>query len=135
MSYCQRWIPERAKPMKQHSMEERTQEGWFKSGITPDQYYSVEFSLAGHDCPYQFKIWTVEPASMYVLVKEDSKILECLKVGDVVKPKYYTTDSLNPTRHLNTRIKCITKEDQGRFKGHFLVGLSILEELSKGTTH
>ena len=113
--------------MKEYAAENKDPSSWFKSGIPFDEYYSVEFSIHGHHLPYQFKIWNMAPQSMYVLVNANSKILEVLKVGDVVKPKYYTTDSLCPTKHLETEIKYITKEDHGRFKGHFLIGLAIIE--------
>jgi hypothetical protein len=63
---------------------------------------------------------------MCVLIKEDSVVLQHLKEGDIVDMKYYSSDSLSPTEHLQTEIRHITKDDEGRFKGHFLVGLCIL---------
>jgi hypothetical protein len=44
-----------------------------------------------------------------------------------MKMKYYTRDTFCPTRLMDTRIRHITKEDQGRFKGHCLVGLAVAE--------
>ena len=92
-----------------------------------DQYHSVEFSL--HDCAftYQFKIWDISTKGICVLVKEDSDLLNHLKVGDILDLKYYTTDSSKPTEYLKTEIKHITKDDTGRFKELYLVGLSISE--------
>ena len=100
-----------------------------------DEYYSVELALEGLTYLHQFRIWIIPNGSMCVLVKENSEILGSLKVGDVVRMKYYTMDSLCPTRDLHTEIKHITKEEQGRFKGHYVVGLSILEDQFTETLH
>ena len=93
-----------------------------------DQYYSVEFSLSGCSFVYQFKIWNISLKGICVLVKEDSDLLNHVKVGDILNLKYYTTDSSKPIEFLNTEIKHITKDEQGRFKGIHLVGLAILEK-------
>jgi len=93
-----------------------------------DRYYSVEFSIREAAYVYQFKIWDISPKGICVLVKEDSDLLNYLKVGDIFNLKYYTTDSSRPTEYLKTEIKHITKDDTGRFKELYLVGLSILEK-------
>lgn len=93
-----------------------------------DQYYSVEFSVSGAAFVYQFKIRDISPKGICVLVKEDSDLLHHLQVGDILTLKYYTTDSSKPVEYLKTEIRHITKDDTGRFKGVYLVGLSILED-------
>ena len=95
-----------------------------------DRYYRVEFSIRDSAYVYQFKIWDISPKGICVLVKEDSDLLNHLKVGDILDLKYYTTESSKPTECLKTEIKHITKDDTGRFKGLYLVGLSILENQS-----
>lgn len=97
-----------------------------------DQYYSVEFQSINFNSLYQFKLWNLGQESMCVLVKENSGILERLRVGDILNMKYYTTDSNCPTTHQETEIKYIKKEDNGRFRGHFLIGLAILENGNEG---
>ena len=92
-----------------------------------DQYYSVEFSLRGCSFVYQFKIWNISSKGICVLVKEDSDLLNHVKVGDILNLRYYPADSSQPGELLETEIKHITKDEQGRFKGVYLVGLSILE--------
>ena len=91
-----------------------------------DQYYSVELALSGCSFVYQFRIWNISSKGICVLVKEDSDLLNHVKVGDILNLKYYTTDSSKPIEFLKTEIKHITKDEQGRFKGVYLVGLSIL---------
>ena len=110
-----------------YSMENRSQESWFKTVVPFDQFYSVEFSVPEDSCLHQFKVWNMTPESICVLVKENSKILGSLKVGDIMNLKYYTTDKHNPIKQLNTEIRYIRKEDNGRLQGHFLIGLAILE--------
>lgn len=67
---------------------------------------------------------------MCIAVKADSGLLKHLSVGDVLNIKYYPTDSSRPAEYLKTQIRHITKDEQGRFKEHFLVGLLILERQS-----
>jgi len=91
------------------------------------QYYSVEFSINAHCVPYQFRIWNIASMPMCVLVKEDSHILPLLKAGDTLNLKYYSPGSPHSTEYLKTAIRDITKDNHGRFKNHYLVGLEILE--------
>jgi hypothetical protein len=93
----------------------------------PDNYYSAEFLVEGVDVLYQFKIWDVAPSSLSVLVNEKSQILPCLKVGDTLKVKYYSNESGYPKDYQKTAIRHITRNDEGRLKGHILVGLEIIE--------
>jgi len=92
-----------------------------------DRYHSVEFSLSGSAFVYQFKIWDLSSKGICVLVKEDSDLLNHLNVGDIFNLKYYKNDSSQPIEYLRTEIRHINKDDKGRFKGLYLVGLSILE--------
>ena len=61
-----------------------------------------------------------------MVVKEDSDIIKHLKVGEILDLRYQKSDSSNQSEYLKTEIMHITK-DRERFKGHFLVGLSISE--------
>jgi hypothetical protein len=90
------------------------------------KYHSVEFSIDGLCVPHQFRIWNIASTPMCVLVGEDSGILPLLSVGDTLNLKYYPTGSVYSTEYMKTAIQHITKHDQGRFKGHYLVELQIL---------
>ena len=96
---------------------------------TVGQYYSAELELDGVDYPYQFKIWNTGSNLMCFLVKEGSDVLPRLKVGDTLEMKYYSADSTRSSEHKKTAIRDIAKNDQGRFKGHYLVALEILGSL------
>jgi len=93
-----------------------------------DRYHSVEFSLSGSAFVYQFKIWDLSSKGICVLVKEDSDLLNHLNVGDIFNLKYYKNDSSQLIEYLRTEIRHINKDDKGRFKGLYLVGLSILQD-------
>ncbi|MBW2019856.1 MAG: hypothetical protein JRI58_03220 [Deltaproteobacteria bacterium] len=92
------------------------------------EYHSVEFRTEDMAFLYQFKIWNISSKGMCLLVREDSDVLKHLKVGDILNMKYRTDDLSSPAEKLKTEIKHITKQDQGPFKGHYLVGLLILEK-------
>jgi len=121
--------------MKAYAMENVSQENWLEPGVPIERYYSVEISTNELELLHQFKIWNIEPESMCVLVKADSEILKSLKVGDTMMMRYYTMDALCPATDLETKIRHITKEDHGRFKGHYLVRLEILDNQFEPKIH
>ena len=100
----------------------------YESRTEVDKYYSVELSIPDASLGYQFKIWNLSSRGMCIVVKEDSDLLKHLEVGNILKMKYYPTDSSCPAEYLKTQIKHITKDQQGRFRNHALVGLFILEK-------
>jgi hypothetical protein len=90
------------------------------------QYHSVEFSIKGLELPYQVRIWDNAAESMSILVREDSNVLQHLKVGDTLDSKYYSSGSVYPSENMRTLIRDITKNNKGRLKGHYLIGLKIV---------
>ncbi len=97
------------------------------SGVGPEDYYSAEFGVDGLDVSYQFKIWEKAPKAVSVLVKENSGILQILKVGALLNVKYYSSNSAYPSDWQKTAVRHIIWNDQGRLRGHYLVGLEIVE--------
>ena len=110
----------------QNTYEEAERRSVDRSAV--DQYSIVEFSVEGLAHLYQFKIWNISPLGVGVLVTPGSEVLKHLKVGDILNMKYYRQQPSEEPEQLKTEIKHITKDDQGRFKGSYLVGLSILEK-------
>jgi hypothetical protein len=121
--------------MKSYAMENASQENWLEANLPLEEFYSVEIPLDGLEFLHQFKIWNSDPETVFVVVKEESEILPCLRVGDTIKMKYYIMDPASPPKYLPTKIKHITKEDQGRFKGHVVIGLDILEDKAERNIH
>lgn len=93
----------------------------------PDKYYSVQFSVKELAYIYQFKIWNVSSRGICILINEESEILQYLKVGDRIEMKYYLTESHGTTEAFMTEVRHITKNFEGRFKGHYSVGLLMLD--------
>ncbi len=92
-----------------------------------DDYYSVEFSVAGIEVVYQFKIWNVSSRGMCLLVRQNSDILRHLRVGDTIEMKFYKSDATKPSEYIKMQISHITKDEVGKFKDHFLVGLCVAQ--------
>ena len=92
------------------------------------KYSSVEFSTNKEALTYQFKIRDIASSGIGILVNEGSAVLKSLKVGDVLNMKYYPLNLADQPEYIDTEIKHITKDEKGRFKGHYLVGLLVLEK-------
>ena len=93
-----------------------------------DKYYSVQFTAKGLAHFYQFKLWNMSPSGLCILVKEKSEILAHLNIGDVLEMTYYLADAQGANETLQTQIKHVTRNEDGRFQGHYLVGLSIIDK-------
>jgi hypothetical protein len=91
-----------------------------------DQHQSVEFSVDDIGVPYRFRIWHIHPHSNAILIRTDSNILSHLQVGARLKMKYYSPGEAFPDGVRETTIKEISREEEGRFKGHCLVDLEPL---------
>jgi hypothetical protein len=93
-----------------------------------DQYHCVEFQIYTIGSFYQFKIWDISNKGMCILVKENSAVMNHIKIDDVIEMKYYPKESSASIESIKTQIRHITKSEHGRFKGHYLIGLSILDK-------
>ncbi|QTA85591.1 PilZ domain-containing protein [Desulfonema magnum] len=105
---------------------------FFEKRVEPrtiiEQYYSVQFSIEEVGSVYQFILQDISPGGLCILIKEDSVILNYLKIGDVLRMKYYPIELLSQTDFIKTEIRHITKKKTGRFRGYLAVGLKILEK-------
>jgi hypothetical protein len=99
-----------------------------ESGTFLDEFYSVQFSLNGKGSSYIFKLRNISLNGPCILVKKDSSVLKQLKVGDVLNMKYNPSEFSGPSKSLKTQIT--SKNSNNRFADHFLVELSIIDNLS-----
>jgi hypothetical protein len=113
--------------MKEHSVSNMLVERRAEPRKQVDQCYSVKFSIDGSNVSYQLKILNKAIKSMYFLLKDNTDLFRRLNVGDILNMEYYQTDITYPSEYLKTVIRHITKKRQARLKGHYLVGLDILE--------
>jgi hypothetical protein len=121
--------------MKQYAVAHRSVERGSGPRKRLDQYYSVEIPVDALGVVYQFKICAIDSPCIFIVVTENSGILPWLKVGERLNMKYYSTDVLSPVDYLDTQIRTITKQDQARFKAHYLVGFEILARQDHDTIH
>ena len=91
-----------------------------------DKFFSVQFSLNEKGPVYLFKLRDKSTNEPCILVKEDSCVSEQLEVGDILYMEYNSPGLSKPNKLLKTQI--ISKNSHNLFTGHFLVGLSIVEE-------
>jgi hypothetical protein len=91
------------------------------------EYHSVEFYPETHACAYQFRLWNLSSEGVCFLVKKESFVLDALNIGDVLDMKFYGPDDSQAPKTFKAEIRHITWKEEGRFKSHYLVGLSILE--------
>jgi len=92
-------------------------------------FYSVEFEVKDLSCRYQFRIRRNGAGEMFVLIREDSRLVNLLRVGDMLKMTYYSVASPYPAGTLKTMVCGVSRQRQGRFKGHCTVALDIREEI------
>ena len=92
-----------------------------------DQYFSIEFSISKMLPVHQFKIRDLSPSGIGILVNESSAVLDHLEAGSVLEMKYNPKDLSDLPEYLKTEICHITKVEEGKYKGHYLVGMLILE--------
>ena len=98
-----------------------------KEQRTNAEISSVEFSVNAFALAYQFKIIETSNSGMSILIKEGSAILEHLKEGQVLDMKYYPEDETVAPKVLKTKIMHITRSDSNRLRGHFQVGIQLME--------
>jgi hypothetical protein len=98
-------------------------------------FYSVEFALDQPNMLYQFKIWNSEREPMFMIVREDSAIIESLHTGHECDMKFYSHDKKYPTARHRARIDRITKDSEGRFRDHWRVALEIVDSERSAQLH
>jgi hypothetical protein len=125
----------RGRKMENFAMTPRSLESLpEKPGQLP-RFHSVEFSIDGLEFAYQFKLWNMDSDSMHIIIKEGSDILNRLKTGNKLNIKYYSDNVSYPVTQLSTEISYVTKAGDGRFRGHYIVGLSVAEHPQESIAH
>ena len=91
-----------------------------------NKYHSVEMKLSSLPI-YLFKLKDISSNGACFLVKEGSAILKHLKAGQFLNMRYHSDEEMEPTAVFKSKIKHITKIEEKSYKGHYLVGINILE--------
>jgi hypothetical protein len=106
---------------------EKKSERRTENRIFDNLYHSVLISKREFELSYHFRLRNFSTKGMCILVREDSKIMEHLRVGEVLDMQFYPLKESDPIEYSKAEIKHISKDDGGRFPGHYLVGLNKLE--------
>jgi len=92
--------------------------------------HMVVFSFPGVPL-YQLKAKEISETGIGVIVKPDSKFLSLIEIGQEMNIELLTPQE---SRHIqgfySARIAHITTLEEGRFKGHKLVGLELISKNS-----
>jgi hypothetical protein len=114
--------------MESEQKDKRFKERRAKHRRTQLRNYRVEIKLVGAPI-YQFRVNDVSSDGAGILIKEDSKFLNMIKVGQIVEADFISPEDTDPTGNHKVEVRHITKPNEGKYKGHYLVGLSILEKV------
>lgn len=96
-----------------------------------NQFYSVEINFDGSCLMNQFVIYDISEEGLCLLIEENSQLLDNIEVGGVYKMKYYPLNLLDNVKYIETEISHITKANKKKFDGHYMVGLSIKNNLCR----
>ncbi len=107
---------------KDSSMNKRSE-----SRDAPKGFHGASIKLVGVPL-YQFKLKDTSENGASILVKEDSFMLNYLKVGQTLQINFSSDLEFDHNGDFETEIVHITKVDKGRYKGHYLVGVQILDK-------
>ena len=91
------------------------------------RFHSVEMKIGSLPI-YLFKLKDISSKGACFLVKEGSSILKHLKVGQVLDMKYHANDEMEPSEIFKSEIKYIQNNLDGQFKGHYSIGIMLLEK-------
>lgn len=103
-------------------MEKRSE-----SRDAPKGFHSASIKLVGVPL-YQFKLKDISENGASILVKEDSFMLNYLEVGQTLRIDFSSDLESDHNGDFESEIMHITKVDEGRYKGHYLVGVRILNK-------
>ena len=88
-------------------------------------YSSVEFHLKDMNIGYHCKVRDISPKGLCIVLNETSPVLNYIHVGDRIDMKYHSDDRYEGSQLKTTEIIYISRPDEGKYKGHVLVGLSV----------
>ena len=113
--------------MVQHVVTNNPFEKKYQHLRKADDYFRAEIKISSNDLAYQFKLREIDEDHGCFFIRENSAVFKMLNVGTVLDMKYWTAEKTRRVKYVSAQIKDITRQNQNPFKGHFKVGLSILQ--------
>jgi hypothetical protein len=104
---------------------QKTEERRSENRQSAKDCYSAEIRLVGVPV-YEVKLKDLSSKGACLLFQFNSSLLNHLQIGQDLTIKYFLEDRSKPSEMFQAKVKHITEVKEGRFKGYFLVGLSIL---------
>ena len=92
-----------------------------------EKYSSVEFITNDFIPPHVFPVYDEALTGIGILAREGSAALDHLEVGKIMDAKFTLSQVGGGFEICKVEIRHITKDGKKRYKGHYLIGLSILE--------
>jgi hypothetical protein len=115
---------------KRHEVPEPSVERRAESRAAQLSNHRAEFKFPGVPV-YQLKVRDISDKGAGVVVKADSNFLAMIAVDQELTMKLLSPlDSKGPVGHYRSRIEHISELESGRFKGHLVVGISLLKEIN-----
>ena len=103
----------------------KTEERRSESRQSAKGFYTAEIRIVGVPV-YEVKLKDLSSIGACILFQNNSSLLNHLQIGQDLKVKYFLEDRSKPSEMFQAKVKHITEVQEGRFKGYYLAGLSIL---------
>ena len=116
--------------MRKDSSESITEEKRSEPRSTKLRDYRVEIKFVGEPI-YQFRVTDVSTKGAGLLINDNSGFLKMIEVGQIVDVNFISPQGSTPTGMHKVKIIHVTKRDKGRYKGHRLVGILMLENMNQ----
>ena len=113
--------------MVQHIIADNPIENKYQRLRKIDGHLRAEIKISRDGLGYQFKLREINDNQGCFFISENSSILKILDNGSILDMKYWTADKTRKIKFVTAKINGITKQSHEPFKGHYKVGLSILE--------
>ncbi|MGD8301066.1 MAG: hypothetical protein PVI55_01525 [Desulfobacterales bacterium] len=113
--------------MAQHVIAGNRFENKYRHLRKIDGHLRAEIKISRNDLGYQFKLQEIDDHQGCFFINENSAVLNILDVGTVLDMKYWTAEKIRLVKYVRAQIKNITRQTHEPFKGHYKVGLSILQ--------
>ncbi len=92
-----------------------------------DSHLRAEIKISRDGLGYQFRLREINDNQGCFFISENSSILKILDTGSILDMKYWTADKTRTVKYVTAKINGIAKQSHEPFKGHYKVGLSIME--------
>ena len=88
-------------------------------------WYTAEIRIVGVPV-HEVKLKDLSSKGACILFQNNSSLINHLRIGQDLKVKYFLEDRSKPSGMLQAKVNHITEVKEGRLKGYYLAGLSIL---------